>query len=265
MGALEDSLKKGLSTIQQGRGIDPATIYGLNPGGNSAPPNMGAFTPPVTGGGAPASPSPTPGPASAQTTTAAPAPMTSTVPVGGPGPPNPTTAAGSGEQANTAPMSSDFQANGLGPNKFGLDPRVNIHHIMDYLLPKVRDLESTNDYKADRATKYPGQTASGAYQYTDSTWNGYGGYNRAVDAPPEVQDKKAREDFMSRLKDFGNDPFKAVAGHYFPKYAHDPKLWDQPLRNSKGQVIPNSMPVKDYLNKVLPPDRVANYMKAVTQ
>lgn len=261
MGALEESLKQGLSSIQ-GKGIDPSTIYGLKGGmpapAVSAPPPTGAWSAygNVGGGGAPSSPTPDPGPASAQTTMAAPAAMASTVPVGGPGPPNPGTAAGSAP----APFST-----GIGENKFGLDPRVNLHHIMDYLLPRVRDLESKGDYKADRAPKYPGQTASGAYQYTDSTWSGYGGYNRAVDAPPDVQDKKAREDFQKRLGDYGNDPFKAAAGHYFPKYANDPKLWDQPLKNSKGEVIPNSMPVKDYLSKVLPADRVANYMKAVTQ
>lgn len=255
MGALEDSLRKGMSAMQ-GQGVNPSQLYGLPDKAVSAPPPTGAWSAygSVGGGGAPSSNDPTPGPSSTQTTPAAPAPMPTTMPVGAPGGmPNPATAAGSGAQA------------GIGENHFGLDPRVTMHHIMDYLLPKVRDLESKGDYKADRATKYPGQTASGAYQYTDSTWGGYGGYNRAVDAPPEVQDKKAREDFQSRLGEYGNDPFKAAAGHYFPKYAGDPKLWDQPLKNGKGEVIPNSMPVKDYLSKVLPPDRVANYMKTVTQ
>jgi len=258
MGQLEDSLRQGLAAMQ-GKGVDPSALYGVPGKAVSAPPPTGAWSAygNVGNGGAPSSNAPTPDPSSMQTTTAAPAPMANTVPVGGPAPPNPATAAGSGMQAG--------MDGGIGHNTFGLDPRVNIHHIMDYLLPKVRDLESKGDYKADRSAKYPGQTASGAYQYTDSTWGGYGGFPRAVDAPPEIQDKKAREDFMSRLSEYGNDPFKAAAGHYFPKYAHDPKLWDQPLKNSKGEVIPNSMPVKDYLNKVLPPDRVANYMKAVTQ
>lgn len=255
MGQLEDSLRQGLAAMQ-GKGVDPAQLYGVGKS-VSAPPPTGAWSAygNVGGGGAPSSPTPTPDPSSMQTTTAAPNPVANTMPVGAPaGMPNPKTAAGSGAQAA-----------GIGANTFGLDPRVSIHHIMDYLLPRVKDLESKGDYKADRAAKYPGQTASGAYQYTDSTWGGYGGYSRAVDAPPEIQDKKAREDFMSRLSEYGNDPFKAAAGHYFPKYAHDPKLWGEPLKNSKGEVIPNAMPVKDYLSKVLPPDRVANYMKTVTQ
>ena len=259
MSALEDSLRQGIAAMQ-GKGVNPNAIYGIPNKAVSAPPPTGAWSSPgnVGGGGAPSSPSPTPDPSSMQATTAAPQAMATAAPVGGPAPPNPATAAGAGAQADTG-------GTGIGHNVFGLDPRATKQHIMDYLLPKVRDLESKNDYKSDRSTKYPGQTASGAYQYTDSTWGGYGGYQRAVDAPPDVQDKKAREDFEDRLNSYGGDPFKAVAGHYFPKYAHDPSLWNQPLKNSKGEIIQNAMPVKDYLNKVLPPDRVANYMKAVTQ
>jgi muramidase (phage lysozyme) len=49
--------------------------------------------------------------------------------------------------------------------------------------------ESGGDYKAENPTS----TASGKYQFVDGTWNGYGGYSHASDAPPEVQDAKACE------------------------------------------------------------------------
>lgn len=53
----------------------------------------------------------------------------------------------------------------------------------------VKQRESGGDYNAQNPTS----SASGAWQFLDSTWNGYGGYSRAVYAPPDVQDAKARE------------------------------------------------------------------------
>lgn len=39
----------------------------------------------------------------------------------------------------------------------------------------------------------PRSTASGKWQILDTTWAGYGGYERAMYAPEEVQDARARE------------------------------------------------------------------------
>lgn len=47
--------------------------------------------------------------------------------------------------------------------------------------------ESGGNYDAENAVS----TASGAYQIIDGTWNGFGGYFHASDAPPAVQDAKA--------------------------------------------------------------------------
>jgi hypothetical protein len=53
--------------------------------------------------------------------------------------------------------------------------------------------ESGGDWKAENAVS----TASGGYQFLDSTWAGHGGYAHASDAPPHVQ----RERFLALWAD----------------------------------------------------------------
>jgi hypothetical protein len=55
----------------------------------------------------------------------------------------------------------------------------------------VKMRESGGDYSA-RNNSEPG-AACGAWQIIGSTWAGYGGYSEACQAPPAVQDAKARE------------------------------------------------------------------------
>lgn len=62
------------------------------------------------------------------------------------------------------------------------------------ILATIRQLESGNQYGRLNGAAETGATASGAYQYTNGTWNNFGGYKRAMDAPPAVQDEKARAD-----------------------------------------------------------------------
>lgn len=49
----------------------------------------------------------------------------------------------------------------------------------------------TYDYKAENDTS----TASGGWQYLDTTWGGTEGFGRALNAPPRVQDQRALRDF----------------------------------------------------------------------
>ena len=53
----------------------------------------------------------------------------------------------------------------------------------------VMDRESGGSLTAQN----PSSTASGKWQFLDSTWAGYGGYASAYQAPESVQDAKARE------------------------------------------------------------------------
>lgn len=79
-----------------------------------------------------------------------------------------------------------------------------------YWGPRIRGCESGSgplsqpDYSAQNRTS----TASGGYQFLDSTWGGYGGYAKARLAPPAVQEQKAFETFMAR----GTQPW---ASSYF--------------------------------------------------
>lgn len=63
----------------------------------------------------------------------------------------------------------------------------------------VKQRESGGDYSIWNGGCHNGPCpgaaswASGAWQILPSTWAGYGGYANAADAPPEVQDAKARE------------------------------------------------------------------------
>lgn len=76
-----------------------------------------------------------------------------------------------------------------GPNPAGCVAPGTLQIDMGAILSTIRARESGADYMA-HAT---GSTASGAYQFVDGTWAGYGGYPAARLAPPDVQDAKAAE------------------------------------------------------------------------
>ncbi|HSX42075.1 MAG TPA: transglycosylase family protein [Candidatus Saccharimonadales bacterium] len=69
------------------------------------------------------------------------------------------------------------------------------------MLAAIRYCESRNDYQAQNRRS----SASGAYQFLDSTWARFGGYQRAKDAPAEIQDQKASQALQLR----GTAPWNA--------------------------------------------------------
>lgn len=87
---------------------------------------------------------------------------------------------------------------------------------VEQILATIRKRESSGNYTA----KAKGSTASGAYQFVDSTWQSlskkYGGgdYKSAADAPADVQDKVARAYVQEILRQNNNDVSKVPVVWY---------------------------------------------------
>ena len=101
------------------------------------------------------------------------------------------------------------------------------------ILATIRTLESGGNYQAQAR----GSTASGAYQFIDGTWNGYGGYSRAADAPPEVQDAKAAEMVLDVLERFGDVSAVPVIWYIGHMPAAGSPEWDTVSYPSAGNVL----------------------------
>ena len=113
------------------------------------------------------------------------------------------------------------------------------HLTVDAVIHGIMMQESGGDYTAQNSTN----SASGAYQYIDGTWDNYGGYAHAKDAPPAVQDAKMRTDITAARDHFNGDWDRVIAEHFAgepdqegPKtdwnkvpgydYNHNPSIWD---------------------------------------
>lgn len=106
----------------------------------------------------------------------------------------------------------------------------------DAVLATIRSLESGSDYTARAA----GSTASGAYQFIDSTWAGYGGFPQAWQAPPEVQDAKASESVIAILNAHDGD-IAAVPVVWYLGYLPAPSssAWDTvPAAHAGNRLTP---------------------------
>lgn len=88
-------------------------------------------------------------------------------------------------------------------------------------------------------------TASGAFQYTDPTWNNRYGYTRAKDAPLDIQYKAAQEDMVNRLQHHNGDLPASALTHLLgadgvAKMLKKPELLFKPLGGGNGNTTPIS-------------------------
>jgi hypothetical protein len=84
--------------------------------------------------------------------------------------------------------------------------------VVSRLMGALRRAESSGNYRARSGSS----SASGAYQYVRGTWGGFGGYTEAWQAPPEVQDAKARQDIERKLREYGGDVRRVIQSWYYP-------------------------------------------------
>lgn len=86
---------------------------------------------------------------------------------------------------------------------------------LDRFMAALRDVESSGNYRVV-GVPTPWGTAKGAYQYLDSTWDNYKGYASADQAPPEIQDEKARMDMQRYYDKYGSWDDVAAAWYSGP-------------------------------------------------
>ncbi len=111
---------------------------------------------------------------------------------------------------------------------------------LDEILSALKGLESGGNYTARSKVS----SASGAYQWIRSTWNGYGGYAEAWQAPPAVQERRAREDMARKLKSYGGDVRKAIMSWFYPAAVGNAKVANSIIGNNT--ITPNQ-----YVEKVM--------------
>lgn len=170
-----------------------------------------------------------------------PAPPFALGPIGGPG-----GIGGMLPPSNVLPFRAT-EPQPLAPGEF---PVVGKNITLQQLTQLQRDAESSGNYQAINTQK-KGNTASGAYQYTDGTWNGYGGYGKAMLAPKAVQDRRFDEDVSNRVNRYNGDMFKSLAAHYLPAQANNPRAWSQPAKVRIGNKTITVGSVENYLRHVL--------------
>lgn len=122
---------------------------------------------------------------------------------------------------------------------------ISVKDDISIIMLTIRTLESGNNYQAVNRGDGKGDIASGAYQFTTTTWGNYGGYADAYLAPRAVQDNKAIEYINSIIAHYGNKLVNIPYGWYYPAVFRNPSLLDTIPAQGEG----NSMTIRQYGEK----------------
>ncbi|MEV0662582.1 hypothetical protein ACIBI3_22975 [Actinomadura luteofluorescens] len=134
-----------------------------------------------------------------------------------------TVGAGPGPVQGVSGPGSNATVPGTGSNHVA-PPDGDFSHQLGWFLWALRMQESNGVYDRNAGTNQ--STACGAYQYITSTWNNYGGYERACQAPPSVQDRRAKEDIIRMWNKYHKWQPIAV-DHFTGSWGPNPEKWDQ--------------------------------------
>ncbi|NYD52822.1 hypothetical protein BJY14_008805 [Actinomadura luteofluorescens] len=103
-------------------------------------------------------------------------------------------------------------------------PDGDLSHQLGWFLWALRMQESGGNYTKEAGTDE--SSACGAYQYITSTWGNYAGYRRACQAPPSVQDRRAKKDVLANWNRFHKWQQVAVE-HFTGSWGDSPGKWHQ--------------------------------------
>lgn len=120
---------------------------------------------------------------------------------------------------------------------------------LDRFLQAIAHLESGGDSTAEN----PNSTASGKYQYIDRTWQSVRNlyppaqqYDRAKNAPEEMQDAVAYIEYAQKFSQYNGDIFNLAVSHFAPA-----ALDDSNDIGLDSVIPPNDHTVRDYADRIV--------------
>lgn len=119
----------------------------------------------------------------------------------------------------------------------GVEGVIVYDEDLERILATIRTLESGHDYTVINPGNV-GNEASGAYQFLRTSWNNYGGYAEAWQAPPAVQDQKAAEWVTAILQQHNGDVSAVPVAWYIGSVpAPGATAWDRVPHPGSGNTI----------------------------